>query len=221
MAWRDRNVMAPDQEYVVEAAEFPTSASATRPLSWPKCEVLLRHAEPSIHRSIVLISFVWWLHTQYLSLSSFVSGEGNSYSRRLLQYHNTVAKVSFSYGSIWIFCSGWMRIFPNYGVSLLWDELVRTCFIFCNDAFCKWLSFTLETAKMLKWSSHSFAFALLGEYFQNSVSRHFTKIKSEMISWTGPFTVPTISAISQTLSFWPYLSKPSKMKIIFISAQGP
>jgi hypothetical protein len=40
--------MALDQDYAVEAAELPTSAFATRPLFWLKCEVMLHHAEASL-----------------------------------------------------------------------------------------------------------------------------------------------------------------------------
>jgi hypothetical protein len=40
--------MALDHDYVVHAAELPTSAFATRPLSGLKCEVMLHHAEPSL-----------------------------------------------------------------------------------------------------------------------------------------------------------------------------
>jgi hypothetical protein len=45
MSLRGRNLMALDQDYVVDATELPTSAFATRPLSGLKCEVKLYHAE--------------------------------------------------------------------------------------------------------------------------------------------------------------------------------
>jgi hypothetical protein len=44
MARRGRNLMALDQDYVVDVAEFPTSAFTIRPLSGLKCEVVLHHA---------------------------------------------------------------------------------------------------------------------------------------------------------------------------------
>jgi hypothetical protein len=51
-------VIVLDQDYVVDAAELPTSAFATRPLSGLKCEVMLHHAGASLQRLIVLVSFV-------------------------------------------------------------------------------------------------------------------------------------------------------------------
>jgi hypothetical protein len=42
------------QDYVVDTAQLPTSAFATR----QRCEVLLHHAEASLQRLIVLVSFV-------------------------------------------------------------------------------------------------------------------------------------------------------------------
>jgi hypothetical protein len=50
--------MVPDQDYVMDAAELPTSAFATRALSGLKCEVVLHHAEASLQRLIILVSFV-------------------------------------------------------------------------------------------------------------------------------------------------------------------
>jgi hypothetical protein len=50
--------MAVDQDYVVDAAELPASAFATRLLSGLKCEVMLHHAEASLQRLIVLVFFV-------------------------------------------------------------------------------------------------------------------------------------------------------------------
>jgi hypothetical protein len=47
-----------NQDYVVNAAELPTSAFVTRLLSGIKCEVVLHHAEASIQWLIVLVSFV-------------------------------------------------------------------------------------------------------------------------------------------------------------------
>jgi hypothetical protein len=48
MARRGRNLMALDQESVVDAAALPTSAFATRPLSRLECDVMLHHAEASL-----------------------------------------------------------------------------------------------------------------------------------------------------------------------------
>jgi hypothetical protein len=42
--------MALDQDHVVDAAELPTSAFATKPLSGLKCEVVLHHAIASLQR---------------------------------------------------------------------------------------------------------------------------------------------------------------------------
>jgi hypothetical protein len=50
--------MALDQNYAVDAAELPTSAFATTSLSGLKCEVMIRHAETSLQRLIVLVPFV-------------------------------------------------------------------------------------------------------------------------------------------------------------------
>jgi hypothetical protein len=49
--------MVLDQDCVVDAAELPTFAFATRPLSGLKCEVVHHHAESSHQWLIVLISF--------------------------------------------------------------------------------------------------------------------------------------------------------------------
>jgi hypothetical protein len=51
-------MMALDQDYVEDAAELPTSAFATRPLSGLKCEFVLHHAEASLQQLIILFSFV-------------------------------------------------------------------------------------------------------------------------------------------------------------------
>jgi hypothetical protein len=48
--------MTLDRNYVVDAAELPTSAFATRLLSRLKCEVTLHHAEASLQR--LNVSFV-------------------------------------------------------------------------------------------------------------------------------------------------------------------
>jgi hypothetical protein len=58
MAQLGRNLMSLDLDYVVAAAELPTSAFATRPLSGLKCEVVLHHAEASLQWLIILVSFV-------------------------------------------------------------------------------------------------------------------------------------------------------------------
>jgi hypothetical protein len=58
MARTDINLMALDQDYVVDAAELPTSAYAIRPLSGLKCEVVLHHADASLQWLSVLVSFV-------------------------------------------------------------------------------------------------------------------------------------------------------------------
>jgi hypothetical protein len=50
--------MALHQDYVVDAAELPTSAYATGPLSGIKREVPPHHAEASFPRLILLVSFV-------------------------------------------------------------------------------------------------------------------------------------------------------------------
>jgi hypothetical protein len=50
--------MTLDQDYVADAAQLPTSAFATRPLSGLKCEVMLHHSEASLQQLIVLVSFV-------------------------------------------------------------------------------------------------------------------------------------------------------------------
>jgi hypothetical protein len=44
--------MALHQDYVVDAAELPTSAFVTRPLPGLKGEVMLHHAETSLQQSI-------------------------------------------------------------------------------------------------------------------------------------------------------------------------
>lgn len=48
--------MALDQDCVVDAAELPTSAFATKPLSGLKCELMLHHAEASLQQLIILVS---------------------------------------------------------------------------------------------------------------------------------------------------------------------
>jgi hypothetical protein len=48
MAKRGRNPMTLDQDYVEDAAELPTSAFASRPLSGLKCQIVFHHAEASI-----------------------------------------------------------------------------------------------------------------------------------------------------------------------------
>jgi hypothetical protein len=50
--------MALDRDYVMGAAELPTSAFATSPLSELKCEVMLHHAGASLQRLIVLVPVV-------------------------------------------------------------------------------------------------------------------------------------------------------------------
>jgi hypothetical protein len=50
-----------EQDYVVDVAELPISAFATRPMSGLKCDVVLHHAEASLWWLIILISFVKWL----------------------------------------------------------------------------------------------------------------------------------------------------------------
>jgi hypothetical protein len=54
--------MVPDHDYVVDAAELPTSAFSPRLLSGLKCEVVLHHAETSLQQLIILISFIVCLH---------------------------------------------------------------------------------------------------------------------------------------------------------------
>jgi hypothetical protein len=46
------------QDYVVDAAELPTSTFATRLLSGLKCEAVLHHAEASLQWLLVLVSFI-------------------------------------------------------------------------------------------------------------------------------------------------------------------
>jgi hypothetical protein len=48
--------MALQQDNVVDASETHTSALATRSLSGLKCEVVLHHAEASLHLSNILVS---------------------------------------------------------------------------------------------------------------------------------------------------------------------
>jgi hypothetical protein len=55
MPQRGRNLMALDQDFVVDAAELPTSTFAARPLSGLKCEVMLHHAEASLQQLIILV----------------------------------------------------------------------------------------------------------------------------------------------------------------------
>jgi hypothetical protein len=50
--------MVLDQDYVVDAAELPTFAFTTRPLSGLKSEVMLHYAEASLQRLIILVSFI-------------------------------------------------------------------------------------------------------------------------------------------------------------------
>jgi hypothetical protein len=56
MARRGRKLMALDQDYMVDAAELPTFAFATRLLPRLNCEV--HHAEASLQQSVFLVSFV-------------------------------------------------------------------------------------------------------------------------------------------------------------------
>jgi hypothetical protein len=56
-------LMVLDQNCMMDAAEFPISASAARPLSGLKCEVMLYHVEASLQWLSTLISFIWCLHT--------------------------------------------------------------------------------------------------------------------------------------------------------------
>jgi hypothetical protein len=49
--------MALHQDYVVDAAELPTSAFATRLLPGLICEVMHHHAKSSLQWLIILISF--------------------------------------------------------------------------------------------------------------------------------------------------------------------
>jgi hypothetical protein len=50
--------MALNQDFVVDAAELPTSTFATRPLPGLKCEVTPHDAEVSLQWLIILISFI-------------------------------------------------------------------------------------------------------------------------------------------------------------------
>lgn len=52
--------MALEQGCVVDAAELPTSALANQagPLSGLKWEAMLRHAQASLERLIILVSFI-------------------------------------------------------------------------------------------------------------------------------------------------------------------
>jgi hypothetical protein len=51
--------MALGQEYLVDASQLPTSAFATSPpLPGLKCEVLLHHAEASVQRLFLSVSFI-------------------------------------------------------------------------------------------------------------------------------------------------------------------
>jgi hypothetical protein len=50
--------MALDQDCVVDAAEVPTYAFATRLLSGMRCGVVPHHAEASLQQLIILVSFV-------------------------------------------------------------------------------------------------------------------------------------------------------------------
>jgi hypothetical protein len=50
--------MAVYLDHVVDGAELPTCAFATRLLSGLKCEVMLHHAEVSLQLFIILVSFV-------------------------------------------------------------------------------------------------------------------------------------------------------------------
>jgi hypothetical protein len=95
MAQRGRNLMALDQDYVVDAAELPTSAFSTRPLSGLKCEVVLHHAEAGLFHLMALHNFSRVL--QYLSPLIVVFGQRNSHSRRPSQSQNTVA-IFFAVG---------------------------------------------------------------------------------------------------------------------------
>jgi hypothetical protein len=49
--------MVLDQDYVVDTAELPTSAFATRPLSGLRCEIMLHHTEASLQQ-LNLVSFI-------------------------------------------------------------------------------------------------------------------------------------------------------------------
>jgi hypothetical protein len=48
MAQRGENLKALDQDYMVDAAEFPTSTFATRLSSGLTCENMLHHADASL-----------------------------------------------------------------------------------------------------------------------------------------------------------------------------
>jgi hypothetical protein len=54
-----KHLMAVDHDYMVDVAELPTSAFATRLLSGLKCEVMLHHAEASLQRLIIMVSFIY------------------------------------------------------------------------------------------------------------------------------------------------------------------
>jgi hypothetical protein len=92
------------QNYIVDAAELPTSTFTTGPLSELKCEVMLHHAEASLQWLIILVS----LHNFFKSFAVFVTVVccfwwKNSHSRRPSQSQNTIIVVFFAYDSIFNF----------------------------------------------------------------------------------------------------------------------
>jgi hypothetical protein len=58
--------MAPDQDYMVDAAELPTSASVTTSLSGVNCEAMLHHAVASF--SCIMATCKFFTVLQYFSL---------------------------------------------------------------------------------------------------------------------------------------------------------
>jgi hypothetical protein len=58
MAHRGRNLVAINQDYVVDAAELNISTSETRPLSSLKCEIMPHNAEAALQWLIIQVSFI-------------------------------------------------------------------------------------------------------------------------------------------------------------------
>jgi hypothetical protein len=81
------------------------SASATRPLSGLKREVVLHYAEAS-HQQLIILVLSSSSFTQYFrsfTESVAVYEGGNSHSRTLSQSQDTAATVIFAYGSMYKF----------------------------------------------------------------------------------------------------------------------
>jgi hypothetical protein len=158
MAQRGRNLIALDQDYVVDAAELPTGL--LQPgccLSWrvrPFRSLIPVVNHLGIFRFIAAHNLSRVLH--YLSLFIIVFSGKNSQQVFTIPERGRHWVFVFScrwLNSYLLFC-GWMRMCQSHGVSFwLWGQLINLCFISCNVVDLKLGIIFNDTAQFVRLRS--------------------------------------------------------------------